>query len=342
VVPQKGGLTHIILASAPSFEASALNEVRRSQPDTAFLKQIAPGYSFLETPLRFEKFTAPWRSRLPIYLHHAFPVYKVLNLKASLDDLTQIREMSRRIGSRDAIVQVQSTVESRLPYSPAEIQQFLNEKQDLHDISRPTGNILSVLLTDELPECKAYMGVSGASENLSPWPGGQIPITEVVPNRAGYKLLEAIDAFSVRLRRGDCVLDLGASPGAWTTILRRRGLHVTAVAPAPLYPWLMFDSEVVYQPLLAEEFLDRCQATYHLIVNDMKMDAQDSARLMVEYASHLCAAGIAIMTLKLRNRNRQRVMDHAFRILRQRYRIIRVRQLVSNRQEVTLFLRRNT
>jgi 23S rRNA (cytidine2498-2'-O)-methyltransferase len=116
--------------------------------------------------------------------------------------------------------------------------------------------------------------------------------------------------------------------------------RVTAIAPTPLYPWLMYDPEVQYQPLRAEDYLPRCNATFALIVNDMKLDAQDSARLMVEYARHLRSEGIAIMTLKLRERNQQRVMDHAFRLLRKTYKIIRVRQLVSNHSEVTLFLRR--
>ena len=138
------------------------------------------------------------------------------------------------------------------------------------------------------------------------------------------------------------VLDLGASPGAWTTLLRQRGLWVTAVAPTPLYPWLLFDKGVDYHPMLAEEFLARCQTTFALVVNDMKLDAQDSARLMVAYAQHLRSEGIAIMTLKLRGRNQKRAMDHAFRILRKAFKIIRVRQLVSNRQEVTLFLRHKT
>jgi 23S rRNA (cytidine2498-2'-O)-methyltransferase len=188
----------------------------------------------------------------------------------------------------------------------------------------------------------AYLGVSWATQNLSSWAGGQIPITEPVSNRAGYKLLEALDVFSIRLREGDLALDLGASPGAWTTLLRRRGLCVTAVGPLPLYPWLAYDEGVVHEPMLAEEYLSQCQTTFDLIVNDMKLDTQDSARLMVEYARHLRSQGIAIMTLKLRDRNRQRIMDHALRILRQAYKVIRVRQLVSNRNEVTLFLRRKT
>lgn len=72
----------------------------------------------------------------------------------------------------------------------------------------------------------------------------------------------------------------------------------------------------------------------------MILDAQDSARLMLDYAQFLREEGIAIMTLKLRERNRRRVMDHALRILRKAYKIIRIRQLVNNKREVTLFLRK--
>ncbi len=114
----------------------------------------------------------------------------------------------------------------------------------------------------------------------------------------------------------------------------------TAVAPAPLYPWLDLDQEVIHEPTRAEDYLARCQTTFDLIVNDMMVDPQDSARLMVEYAAHLRPEGIAIMTLKLREHNRSKRMDHSFRLLRKAYKIIQVRQLVSNKQEVTLFLRR--
>jgi 23S rRNA (cytidine2498-2'-O)-methyltransferase len=193
-----------------------------------------------------------------------------------------------------------------------------------------------VLLTDE----RAYMGMSWAAHNLSPWAGGQIPVPEPVSNRAGYKLLEALHTFAIHLRKGDHALDLGAAPGAWTTLLRKRGMRVTAVAPTPMYPWLMLDPGVNYQPIIAEDYLGRCGDTFDLIVNDMWLDVRDSARLMVDYAEHLHPDGIAIMTLKLMMQNKQRLMDHTFRILRKRYKIIRVRQLVSNRHEVTLYLRR--
>ena len=182
--------------------------------------------------------------------------------------------------------------------------------------------------------------VLGISE-LSPWAGGQRLFAETVPNRAGFKLIEALNTFGIRLQTGSHALDLGAAPGAWTTVLRRRGVRVTAVAPAEkYYRWLLSDPAVRIFPMTAEDYLPVCDTTYDLITNDMILDAQDSARLMIDYAEYLRPHGTAIMTVKLRSHNERRVMDHSFRLLRQAYKIIRVRQLVSNRREVTLFLQR--
>lgn len=331
-------MTLSILTCSPYFVDLALNELSRCQPQVTISERLAPGYTLLQAPFSFDKLTHPWRHRSPIYLHHLFPVHTVLSLGTNFNNLTALKNAIEKIAPSDADLQIRSAVESGWPI--AEIQQFLSGNRRTTSIQKPRGRVLSVLITPEQQAYRAYLGVSWATQNLSPWAGGQIPITESVPNRAGYKLLESLDVFSIHLRNGDHALDLGAAPGAWTTLLRRRGLRVTAVAPTALYPWLTFDEGVNYQPMLAEEFLERCQTTFDLIVNDMKLDVQDSARLMVDYARHLRSGGIAIMTLKLRNRNFARVMDHSFRILRKVYKIIQVRQLVSNRHEVTLFLRR--
>jgi 23S rRNA (cytidine2498-2'-O)-methyltransferase len=333
-------VTRAILTCSPHFTELALNEIRRSRPHITGYRQIAPGYILLQAPGSFGNLTHPWRNRLPIYLHHLFPVHAVASLNAAENDLAQLKRIAQEIAPSGAAVQVRSAVQTVVPYSLSDIGRVLNGKQISPSIRAPTGRILSILIAQEENEFLAYLGLSWAAHNLSPWAGGQIPITEPVSNRAGYKLLEALLTFSVRLRTGDHALDLGAAPGAWTTLLRRRGVRVTAVAPSPLYPWLALDPDVIYEAMRAEEFLGRCQTTFDLIVNDMMLDGQDSARLMVAYAQHLRREGIAIMTLKLHDRNRLRVMDHSLRILRKAYKIIRVRQLVSNGHEVTLFLRR--
>jgi len=329
-------MTRAILTCSPLFTEAALHEVRRAHPGIVELERAALGYFFLEAPGSFGKLTEPWQHHLPIYLHHLFPVHHIVSLTRTRDDLACLCEAAHKIAPRHALVQVRAVPGDQIAYSCADVEQAITNAPPIYCVQPPSGRVLSILIGQKC----AYLGVSWAAQNISPFAGGQIPITEPVSNRAGYKLIEALHTFDIRLRRGDSALDLGAAPGAWTTLLRRRGLSVTAVAPAPLYPWLMYDTGVHYQPMLAEEYLTRCTTSYNLIVNDMKLDAQDSARLMVDYARHLRSGGIAVMTLKLRSRNRLQVIDQSLRLLRKAYKIIRVRQLVANKQEITLFLRR--
>ncbi len=333
-------MSRAIISCSHWFADAALYELRRSLPEVTLVDQPAPGVLLIEFPYSFDKLTLPWRRKPPIYLHHAFPVHHIVSLQNNPADLPRLRQLIRTFAPSDAVVQVRSTVDDVLKYSPADLHCAVAPDQPLYPLNPPTGRVVSIVLTGSNAVLKAYAGISWASQNLSPFAGGQIPFTQPVSNRAGFKLLEALTAFEIRLNKGTRVLDLGAAPGAWTTLLRQRGMRVTAVAPKPLYPWLMVDPNVEYQPTLAETYLDRCTATYDLIVNDMILEGQESARLMVGYAEHLRSGGIAIMTLKLHGHNRQKIMDHAMRLLRKEYKIIRVRQLVSNRREVTLFLRR--
>lgn len=329
-------MTHVLLSCSPFFVAEALNELRRSHPHVQLVEAVAPGHLLLSTPYPFEALAAAWQDRLPIYLHHLFPVQTIIQFQPTQDLFAQLAPSLHALSDANTTLQmgisdnVSSNAVSELHKKVA------NCYKNTLGALLPTQRVLSILLTER----KACLGVSWASQNLSRYPCGQIPIAEPVANRAGYKLVEALTAFQIYLRRGNRALDLGASPGAWTMVLRERGLQVTAVAPTTLYPELMTVPEITFHQMEAEEFLKQCTNTFDIIVNDMKLDAQDSAYLMVEYAQHLRSEGVAIMTLKLRDANRPRVMDHAFRILRKQYKIIRVRQLISNKREVTLFLRR--
>jgi 23S rRNA (cytidine2498-2'-O)-methyltransferase len=325
-----------LLTCSPYFAKSALHELQRHHPQTSLVQQIIPGYLLIQAPQSHETLVAPWLGRLPIYLHHLFPVESVLPLDGTRHDLVRLKAALRERDPR--CIQARIPIQALL-YAAHDIERLLGAQSRAY-VDALHERVASVFIAQVGGCLQAYIGVSNAAHNLSPYTGGVIPITEMVANRAGYKLIEALTAFDIRLRPRDHALDLGAAPGAWTTILRQRGLRVTAVAPAPLYPWLQRDHHVFHHAITAQEFLPRCRDSFDLIVNDMVVDGQDSARLMVAYAARLRPEGIAIMTLKLREAGRLRVMDHSLRILRQAYKIIRVRQLVYNRKEVTLFLRK--
>lgn len=326
-------MTHAIVTCSEYFTELALNELHRHHKHLTCIRQISPQHLFIKHSASFGQFTKPWKNKLPIYLHHAFPVHKNMPLDGSLDDLTRLREQAHDLCRGD--FDVQARIVGDYPHTMLSVAQSIRRDHVLTS-KLPQGRVLSLLIDGQC----AYMGISWVAQNLSPYNGGKMPSEEPVPNRAGLKMIESLAAFGIRLRPGSHALDLGAAPGAWTEVLRRRGLRVTAVAPQEMYPWLQADPDVCSYYMLAEDYLGQCDTVYDLIVNDMRLDARDSARLMVAYAQHLRADGIAIMTLKLRMHHRLSLMDHALRILRKAYKIIRVRQLVSNRREVTLYLRR--
>ena len=114
---------------------------------------------------------------------------------------------------------------------------------------------------------------------------------------------------------------------------------MTAVDPGDLDPRLADDSGIRHMRMTAEAYLRADPDRYDVIVNDMRMDARDSARLMLAYAAALYPHGHVIMTLKLPAQKRQPVIDQALALLRQAFMVAGARQLFHNRSEITLWLR---
>lgn len=101
----------------------------------------------------------------------------------------------------------------------------------------------------------------------SPWPsarpGGRQPVNDdpSAPASSFRKLAEAFGQLGAWPTRGEVALDLGASPGGWTVVLRRAGARVLAVDRAPLAPALMRDRGV--QHFAGDAFA--FDATPHLV-----------------------------------------------------------------------------
>lgn len=328
-------MTNAIVTCSEHFTELALNELRRQHPRLDCIKALSPQHFYITNPGSFGDLTRPWKDTLPIYLHHLSPVHRTIPLTGTAADFTHLQQEAHALCQDD--YQVQTRIVGDYAYSAMAITQSIRPQQNINLMSAAQGRVLSVVVNEH----NAHIGISWASQNLSVFAGGEPYFSEPVPNRAGLKLLEALAAFGIHLPAGWHALDLGAAPGAWTEVLRRRGLRITAVAPGEMYDWLQVDPNVRAFYLTSEVYLKQCDTTYDLLLNDMRLDARDSARLMVDYALYLRPGGIALMTLKLRMHEPQRLMDHAFRILRKAYKIIYVRQLVSNRKEVTLYLRRH-
>jgi 23S rRNA (cytidine2498-2'-O)-methyltransferase len=166
-------------------------------------------------------------------------------------------------------------------------------------------------------------------------------------SRAEFKLLEALEIFGVTLPTRGRALDLGAAPGGWTRLLLEAGLRVVAVDPAKLDPRLVRRPNLThyrgYAEAYVEEFEDQRQL-FDVITNDMRMDARESARLLLAMRDFLKHDGFIISTLKLPHATASidplRNLREATSLLSRYFDIVQAKQLFHNRQEVTVIAAR--
>ncbi len=196
----------------------------------------------------------------------------------------------------------------------------------------------SVLRTPEW----GYVGLNPAQDGLTDWPGGRVALAKRGDqiSRSEFKLEELFRVFDIPLPTSGIALDLGASPGGWTRLLRQRGLTVWAVDPGALDSRLDGDVGVRHLRTTAGAFLARNQQTFDLVVNDMRMESDRSCQLMVDAAPYLRPGAVCIVTLKLDSPRPHQSVDAAIATLQRRYEILHARQLFHNRNEVTIVGRR--
>lgn len=224
----------------------------------------------------------------------------------------------------------------------------------------------------------AYIGLSKVSDNLSAWPGGMRRYAKYDEqiSRAEFKLLEALEVFDCALPERGCALDLGAAPGGWSKVLLDAGMNVVAVDPGKLDESLTSVNpgntrpKLIHFQGLSQEYLsyilsepgspeyqaglrkllqpgrstvNKRASDYHsvrfdLLVNDMRLDVPDSARIMLDAAELLPSGGLMIMTFKLSG-NRSRIIKQiasGLTMLESKFRITDAKQLFHNRSEITV------
>ncbi|MBT9587234.1 hypothetical protein IV102_28075 [bacterium] len=268
-----------------------------------------------------------WLHRPPIYIRHMFPVQRSGRWRGTGALRRELAE-----------------------FPPARLQLRLPAWHPPGEEARLEGlwtgapeRILSVLVH----ETRWWAGLSAPRLNLSPWKGGapQYEVDSGLVNRCEWKLREAIDTFGWRLGTGRA-LDLGACPGGWSRVLLRYGLSVTAVDPRP-EGMTVQHARLEHRAEPAECFLRSAPAGgFDVLTNDMWLPAEETARLTRDAAPLLRPGGMALVTLKLGNvspelESRRGPLRRALAILREAYRIPRLRQLFYNRFEVTAWLVRS-
>ncbi|GAB4580367.1 MAG: SAM-dependent methyltransferase [Anaerolineales bacterium] len=335
--------TRIVFTAQPNAAPLALHELQNALPGTRLERWIAPGVGLAQTPGAWRTLAGTLLQHPPIFIRHLCPAPIRIPLELAPDDLEILAYHTRELllhldTTRSYSVQTRTLEEGHWPYTRYDINNrlaaILGEWGAPLDVQHPA-QILSVTLTPT----EAFLGLSLARENLSDWAGGERRFKREPGqiSRAEFKLLEALETFNLQLPSTGLALDMGAAPGGWTRLLAERGLRVVAVDPAALDPRVAFLPNLTHIRTTVENYLPT-RETFDVILNDMRMDARDSARVMLMAAKYLKPKGFAVMTLKLPEKGMGEVARATLKILGSGYSIVGARQLFHNRDEVTVAL----
>jgi 23S rRNA (cytidine2498-2'-O)-methyltransferase len=360
-VKQAGVSANIIITAHAEFLESALQELKRLERQLRSVEILAPGIALCSVP-DAPKFMYTVAEAHPIFARHLAPVQAVIpltnteadleNLAVSLAELPTFRMLERgqRFAVQTRMVQSEEGGTKRA-YSGGKVNQLLagaivEETGAVEEIKKPQ-IVVSLLCTQD----RAYMGISLARQNLSAWPGGMRHFAQTSEqiSRAEFKLLEALETFGVTLPERGRALDLGAAPGGWTRLLLEAGLQVVAVDPAKLDPRLFRRPGLIHFRGYAERYLEieepgKRPQLFDVIMNDMRMDARDAARLLIEMRGKLRPDGFILSTLKLPHATASidplKNLREATSLLSRSFDLVQAKQLFHNRQEVTAIVAR--
>ncbi len=349
---------HIMITAHAEFLDDALRELKRLDHTLHTVKILAPDLALcsVSDALTFMRNVS---TAQPILVRHIAPVQTSIHLTNTEEDLTQFAISLAQLPAFTMLERgqhfsvqtrlVQTTEDGKRPYSSGKINQLLaeaiaEETGAVEDIKKPQ-IVVTLLCTQE----DAYMGISLANHNLSAWPGGMRHFAQTPEqiSRAEFKLLEALETFGVTLPTRGRALDLGAAPGGWTRLLLAAGLQVIAVDPAKLDPRLLNQQRLTHYRGYAEAYIEEIEhqpQLFDIITSDMRMDARDTARLLIQTRNNLRRDGFIISTLKLPHATTSidpmRNLREALSLLNHSFDLVQGRQLFHNRQEVTIIAAR--
>lgn len=355
-----------IVTAHQEFIDAAFDELKRMNKKLLYGKLLAPGILLCTLPRDtlpgdLASLTHQVKQRRPIFVRHLAPVQKVIHLSNTENDIGELAlaiahlptftllERGQRFAVQTRLLQTAKEAaragSNKHSYSSGHVNQLLaeaiaEETGAVESIKKPQV-VVSVLCTME----EAYIGISLTIDNLSDWPGGARHFAYVPEqiSRAEFKLLEALEVFGITLPSQGLALDLGAAPGGWTRILLEAGMQVVSVDPAKLDARLSKHPHLEQYRGYAEDYLEEAikrRRKFDVITNDMRMDAREAARLLVQASSCLLSDGFIISVLKLPHETPEidplKNLKEALGLLQRHFAIVQARQLFHNRQEVTV------
>lgn len=343
-------MSRFIVTYTPCFRKNMIRELLAIDRNINVDQVFSDGILLVNSKLDRKDFTNQLLENSPIFIKHIMPVMATGKIKESLED--DKREILNNMKHIAALSEEPFAVQCRiisggkngLNYSSKDLEVFLGTYYEKigniptfsdTNLKNVDIKILSILINHD----NYYLGFSSSKENLN-FHCDEYRICgkrgrEI--SRAENKLKEALVKFNITLDGEGYALDVGAAPGGWTKVLADYGYQVVAVDPGDLKPELEKDARIHHYKCRIED-LD-FENFFDIIVDDMNVDPQTTAKIMNNLSSALKENGIAIVTLKLPNKFEEDILDSSS-ILSENYDVLTIKSLFHNRQEVTAMLKR--
>ncbi|MDR2704443.1 MAG: SAM-dependent methyltransferase, partial [Planctomycetaceae bacterium] len=210
--------------------------------------------------------------------------------------------------------------------------------------AQPDENILTVAETDS---GYYFIGVHTISKKLPIqlcYPGGVLPITipDNAVSRAWLKFEEGLQWSGFPIAKGDCCLDIGASPGGGSQVLLSHGAKVLGVDPAEMDPVVLNHSGFTHIRSKISQTKRSLFQNVRWIIADINVAPNYTLDVLEELATRkeIPLRGM-LFTLKLFQWSlAEHLPSYIERLQHWGFDDVRVKQLVFNRQEVTVAVQR--
>lgn len=340
MAPDEKIVTRYICTANHGFAPYAQEELRRlfgAVKSTLLL----PGEVFLATlEAESEEVSRMLAQNLPIFLRHIQPVqFQDTGDMSAMERLAVYLSRRTELEGEKVSLHVRKGSTSFWEDSPGELREWLQGRLDSlgaeFTVQEPAW-VVSVYADGEA----LYAGVSRPEENLSSWNGGMIRFRKEDGqiSRAKFKLMEAEKEFAIPFYSFKNAVDIGASPGGWTSFLLERGLKVTAVDPALMHESLRNYPGLKILRKNAGEVKFR-ENEFDLLVCDMSWSPKLMAKLVTGLLHSLSPGGTAIVTVKLMHKKPLAMIKEIIAMFEgERMQVQRAKQLFHNRDEITLYM----
>jgi len=346
----------IIFSCQADFQNISLKEILNTNMPFKFIKWMDGGVGMLEyigeNFTNFTECSELIKEKRLMFIRHIFPVEYIIpylefkNQDSSEDFLTRmnidkVNDVNKMDKTKSFSVQIRTADDNKI-YNPSEIKEKISDyfkSESFIENKRYPEQIISVFISNDF----VYAGLSKAEDNLSIWSGGMrhYAMKEDTISRAGFKLMEALEAYPIDFKKDSIALDLGAAPGGWTKVLVENGLKVVAVDPVQLSPVLQANKNVEFYNGRAHDYIKKSNIMFDLIVNDMSMNIMTSINFILSLKHRLRNKGYVIMTFKLTKNDRLEKIKEGINQLSNKFDVVFIKQLFHNRSEVTVILQKN-